>query len=309
MSYHVVLIDEAECSLSVSKGQLVVLSKEGTKTLPMEDIAAIVVTSFKCTLSNRFFTEAAKRRIGVVLCDAFQPSALVLPANRATDTDIIRNLAKLGSQTKQRLWAKTLDAKCINQYMLAKQWSPHHPSLPLMFRLAQSPKETREAEVAKLHWCIFSETFCKGCFSRWNDADTTNALLNYGYAILLSLVLRNLFAIGLDPIFGIFHTTRAHAAPLAYDLMEPFRPIMDSYVARWIEANGSDGVRNDEWHMPLEFRRFIASSLSHPIFYEGEYLQLKSVVEKVMRSFRKSVLLNQVGPYEPWKTSITRWDG
>lgn len=309
MSYHVVSIDEAECSLSVSKGQLFVSSKGGTKSLPMEDIASIVVTSFKCSFSNHFFIEAAKRRIGVVLCDAFQPTAVVLPANRATDTEIIRNLSKLSAQAKQRLWGKTLDAKCWNQYVLAKIWNPNHPLLPAMQCLAKSTKETREAEVAKMYWSVFSETFCEERFSRWSGAEGTNALLNYGYAILLSLVIRNLFAIGLDPTFGIFHTTRAHAAPLAYDLMEPFRPIIDAFVSEWIQNHDMEQSLTAEWRMPVEYRQHIASCVSHPILYEGEHIALKAAVEKVIRSFRKAVLLNQVGPYEPWKTSTTKWDG
>lgn len=309
MSFHIVSIDEADCSLSVSKGQLIVSGKDGTRMLPMEDIAAIVVTSFKCTFSNHFFIEAAKRRVGVVLCDAFQPASVLLPANRATDTEIIRNLSNLSAQSKHRLWGKTLDAKCLNQYVLAKQWCPNHPSLPLMLSLSKSNKETREAEVAKRYWNVFSESFCEGRFSRWDDADSTNALLNYGYAILLSLVLRNLFAIGLDPIFGIFHTTRAHAAPLAYDLMEPFRPIIDAYVAEWIGANGSERVRGDDWKLPAAYRRYIAECVSHSIPYAKETIPLKLAVEKVIRSFRKAVSLNQVGPYEPWKTSTTKWDG
>lgn len=54
-----------------------------------------------------------------------------------------------------------------------------------------------------------------------------NALLNYGYAVLLSTVLQKLFGVGLDPTFGIFHATREQATPLAYDLMEPFRPCVE----------------------------------------------------------------------------------
>lgn len=309
MSYHIVSIDEADCSLSVSRGQLVVSGKNGTRTLPMEDIASIVITSFKCTFSNHFFIEAAKRRVGVVLCDTFQPSAVVLPANRATDTEIIRNLSKLSAQSKHRLWGKTMDAKCMNQYVLAKRWAPNHPLLPLMLSLAQSTKETREAEVAKMYWNVFSETFCEGRFSRWGGEDSTNALLNYGYAILLSLVLRNLFAIGLDPIFGIFHTTRAHAAPLAYDLMEPFRPIIDAYVADWVGSHEPERVQGEAWKMPSDYRRYIAECVSHPIVYDEETISLKLAVEKVIRTFRKAVSLNQVGPYEPWKTSTIKWDG
>jgi CRISPR/Cas system-associated endonuclease Cas1 len=49
-----------------------------------------------------------------------------------------------------------------------------------------------------------------------------NALLNYGYAVLLSTVLQKRFAVGLDPTWGLSHAPRERATPPAYDLMVPF---------------------------------------------------------------------------------------
>lgn len=304
MSYHIVSIDEPECHLTSSKGQLMLTSKGGaSKTIPMEDVAALVITSFKCSLSNSLLLEAVKHRVGIVICEMYKPAAIVLPTNRATDTAIIRNLADLTSQSKSRLWGKTLTAKCLNQYAIAYEWIPQHPNLTAMLRLANSIKETREAEVAKLYWAVFADAHCGGNFTRDRENSDANALLNYAYAILLSLVLRNLLAFGLDPIFGIFHSSRAHSTPLAYDLMEPFRPIFDKQVAAWIQQEGQcTGITK-------EFRSYIGRTLDCLVTYGGAMMTLKATIEKVIRSFRKAVELNQVGPYEPWKISTTKWDG
>ena len=308
MSYHVVSIDAPRCSITVARGQLIVAEDNGaTHSIPLEDVASIVVTSFKCTMTNAFLVEAARHRVGLVVCDSYAPATLMLPVDRATDTAIIRNLANLSLQSKRRLWAKTLNAKCMNQCMLAENWIAGHETIPLMKKLARSEKETRESEVAKMYWGIFADKWCGGIFVRRKDGSGVNALLNYAYAILLSLVLRNLLAFGIDPTFGIFHQSRAHATPLAYDLMEPFRIAFDCRVANWICAHPE--LSQEDFAVTKEYRQFIGNTLDMVLDYEGKNLSLRATVEHVVRSFRKTVEQNQVGPYTPWTTSTTKWDG
>ena len=57
-----------------------------------------------------------------------------------------------------------------------------------------------------------------------------NAILNYGYAILRSVVARAIVSSGLHPALGIFHKNKYNAFCLADDLMEPYRPFVDNIV-------------------------------------------------------------------------------
>ena len=59
--------------------------------------------------------------------------------------------------------------------------------------------------------------------SRRPPLDRFNALLNYGYGLLHTAVMRALLASGLEPALGFFHTPRSAAYPLVLDLMELFR--------------------------------------------------------------------------------------
>ena len=61
-----------------------------------------------------------------------------------------------------------------------------------------------------------------------------NQMLNYGYAVLAALCHRSLLIHGLTPLLGVKHTTRYHADPLVYDLMEPFRPAVDLLLAEFM---------------------------------------------------------------------------
>lgn len=56
--------------------------------------------------------------------------------------------------------------------------------------------------------------------------DGFNALLSFGYALLYRDCVAVLLAVGLEPAFGILHTPRSAAYPLALDLMELFRVIL-----------------------------------------------------------------------------------
>ena len=74
-------------------------------------------------------------------------------------------------------------------------------------------------------------------FRRLPCEDGLNSLLNYGYAVLLLRIEQKLLAFGLDPLYGMGHALRERSLPLAYDMMEPFRPIVDELVYDWVKTH------------------------------------------------------------------------
>ena len=61
--------------------------------------------------------------------------------------------------------------------------------------------------------------------------DPINALLSFGYSLLLKDVLAAVQLVGLDPYLGFFHAIEYGRPSLALDMMEEFRPtIVDSLV-------------------------------------------------------------------------------
>jgi CRISPR-associated endonuclease Cas1 len=57
-----------------------------------------------------------------------------------------------------------------------------------------------------------------------------NAMLNYGYGILISQLQAQVSSAGLDPTIGMIHGNSENRIPLIYDLMEPLRPVVDSHI-------------------------------------------------------------------------------
>src|SRR5882724_12844585 len=145
MSYHIVSIDSANCSLSCKDGQLTCRTAEGEKKIPLEDVASIIVTSFSASIHSELFLQAAKHGVALIICEAFKPVSLVLPANRSTDTILSRAMLSLKEGTRQQLWQKTVDAKCQNQWSLAAHVAPNDARLRELQQGAFSNKPHKEA--------------------------------------------------------------------------------------------------------------------------------------------------------------------
>ena len=260
-----------------------------------------MLTSFSAQIHSQLLVDAAKKGVALVLCDSFRPTSLVLPANRSTDTLLSRAMVSLAPTSRGRFWSKTLDAKCHNQAALAMEWLPRDPASHKLMARAHSASCSKESACAAMFWKIFARMTEQPEFRRApQDGQPLNALLNYGYAVLLSATLQNLFAVGLDPTFGIGHLTRERSTPLAYDLMEPFRPCVDRKVFEWFRHKNGEiqaGVTD-------EYRRWIVPVLTDKISYEETRMPLQRAVEQMARGFRRAVLQKDVRFYKPWQRKI-----
>lgn len=323
MSYHIVSIDSANCSLSCRDGQLTCKTADGERKLPLEDVASIIITSFSAQIHSNLFLEAAKHGVALIICEAFKPTSLVLPANRSTDTLLTRAVLNLPEKSRQQLWQKTVDAKCENQVALAGHIAPCSARLVEMKATAAGKKPHKEAIVAKSFWQVFGESLGDAEFTRNRAAGGLNSLLNYGYAVLLSTVLQKLFGVGLDPTFGISHVARERSTPLAYDLMEPFRPCVDWRVYQWVKRlenqvapKGASGLTSAATEpegcvleVTKEFRGWVTGFPLERVGYLEFTLEIQGVIEGVVRGFRHAVMNNQPRLYKPWTPRNTKWAG
>jgi CRISPR-associated protein Cas1 len=334
VSYHIVSIDSPQCSLSCRDGQLTCKTPDGVeRKLPLEDVASIIITSFSVNIHSHLFLEAAKHGVALIICESFKPTSLVLPANRSTDTLLSRAILKLPPKTCAALWQKTVDAKCANQLALAEHLAPSDPRLELLRREAASKKPHKEAACAKTFWQIYGASLGQDDFTRERAKHGLNSLLNYGYAVLLSTVLQKLFGVGLDPTFGVSHVARERSTPLAYDLMEPFRPCVDWRVHQWVKSQAekqtgksplspslspSDGERvadrpgegsGSKLEVTKEFRGWVTQFPLERVGYLEFTLEIQGVIEGVVRSFRRSILENSTRFYQPWTPRNTKWAG
>ena len=77
--------------------------------------------------------------------------------------------------------------------------------------------------------------------SKNNATDVINALLNYGYSVLAGEISKFVLGVGLDPYLGFMHRVHTGFQPLVYDLIEPFRWLVDYSIFQI--ANHKDSRR------------------------------------------------------------------
>jgi CRISPR-associated protein Cas1 len=109
--------------------------------------------------------------------------------------------------------------------------------------------------------------------------DRCNALLSYGYALLLKDITNAILVVGLDPSLGFYHTPRSQAHPLSLDLMEIFRvtlvdlPVLGSINRRqWDEDADFQIAGKQVWLSESGRKKFIqiyerrkADQWKHPV--------------------------------------------
>jgi CRISP-associated protein Cas1 len=129
--------------------------------------------------------------------------------------------------------------------------------------------------------------------------DRCNALLSYGYALLLKDVTNAILAVGLDPSLGFYHQPRSQAHPLALDLMELFRvPLVDLPVIasinrrQWDEREDFQVAGQQVWLSEAGRRKFIgiyerrkADRWKHPVI--GHSLTYSRLLELEARLLEK----------------------
>lgn len=140
--------------------------------------------------------------------------------------------------------------------------------------------------------------------------DPINALLSFGYTLLMNNVLSAIGLVGLDPYIGYLHSSQYGKPALALDLMEEFRPIIVDSVVQTIINNRvldekdfvaelgayrlTDPARRK---FLLKFEERLAQEVEHPIFnYRATY---RRCLELQVRLLAKA-LTGEIPAYRPF---------
>ena len=267
--------------LSRRDGQLVVSQEEGEVSLPIEDIAWILLDGPQVTISASLVSACMEAGVAVIFSDErHTPSGIALPFHRhhrqaavaAMQIGITQPLTK-------RLWQALVVAKVENQAACLERSGKQAKSLRAMARrVASGDPENLEAQAAREYW---GQLFAG--FTRANEADLRNKMLNYGYAVLRAAVARALVASGLLPCFGLFHRGAANAFNLADDVLEPFRPLVDSRVVALAEAADTAAP------LTLAHRRALAGILNEDISLPGQTVSVLIATEFAAESLVRAM--------------------
>lgn len=227
MSWRTVIISSS-AKLDYQLGYMVIRREDVTK-IHLSEIHTVMVESTAVSMTAALLQELVNHKVKVIFCDERRnPSAELLPYYGSHDSSRkIRNQIAWQEDIKKAVWTEIVGEKIRNQMLVLQDYGRIESELLQQYvgELQYGDETNREGHAAKVY---FNALFGRE-FSRSAD-NSTNAALNYGYSIILSLFTREIALNGYLTQLGLFHDNMFNPFNLASDLMEPFRILVDRRV-------------------------------------------------------------------------------
>ena len=275
------LLFSTPCKLNIKNYQLVFQADNSDEklTIPMEDIATIVLDSLQISVSNYFLSMCADYNITVFTCDKkHQPISVLTPfCQHSRNVKVANMQIEIGDVLKKRLWQKIVKQKVENQSNVLKILF-ENDILDIYVDLVQSGDKTNiEGQCAKKYWNLLFNDFKRHSKTKYNFA------LDYGYSILRGTLSKYVASSGLIPCFGLQHCSELNAFNLVDDLIEPFRPFVDLMVAEM------DIMPDEDDELTKEDRGNLLTVLNKQCFYKNEQITVLNACEDICQSLVKSI--------------------
>ena len=229
MTWRIIVIDNrAKLELKLSH---LVVRQDGNRVqkIYLKDISHIIVNTTEASITFALLNEIVKNKIKLICCDESRnPTAEVSALYSSYNTsEKIRLQIKWDEYTKGEVWQLIVKQKIKNQKNLLEVSGKSEYALLEKYIEEVELKDgtNREGHAAKVY---FNALFGKS-FSRSDDTNI-NAALNYGYAILLASINRQVVSNGYLTQIGIFHDNIFNQFNLSSDLIEPWRWLVDNQV-------------------------------------------------------------------------------
>lgn len=255
-----------------------IITQDKIISIPLKDIENIIIDTPQVSLSSSLLSTLARYKIMLFSCDAsHMPNGIFLPyIPHYRASKILGIQLNLTQRIKAVLWQRIIKAKIANQIALLDK-NPIAKKLELFYKnVKMADLDNDEAKAAVLY---FPAIFGKGFMRK--DLCVINSALNYGYAIIRSVVARNLVISGLLPAVGIFHKNQFNSFNLADDLMEPYRVFVDSRVLSMKLGN--------ENSFKLEHRIYLANILQAKITLANKTYPLNRAISRSIQSFIRAI--------------------
>lgn len=270
MSYHILhlLSHRLRVRLKLDQLHITDLDKGTDRTVPLADVAVIVVAAPDTSLTASALRRMAELNVLLLVCnEKFEPCAMAVPYYRATNTEVLRRQIAWTAEWKAEVWKQVITAKVRNQAANLSHVKRAHGLLEsIADKCARGDGRNSEmrlsvAEVTRgkrdgLHLATpeacesrAARHYWKHLLPRLSERQQTderrrepgtrhgvNGMLDYGYAILRTAVLRSLAAHGFIAAIGIAHAAKAGSFALADDLIEPLRPWIDRELRLFLQG-------------------------------------------------------------------------
>ena len=271
MSFRTVIIDN-QSKLSYKNNYLVVRTSDDIKSIHIDEINTLIVNTTAASITSYLITEMVKNKINIIFCDEYKNPIAEVNAyygshNTSKKIDI---QTKWTDEKKGLVWKSIVKQKIINQMWLLNKINHENKDLLLEYanNITFNDETNREGHAARAYFYgIFGSDFGR---SKNNDI---NAALNYGYAILLSAINREVVANGYLTQIGIKHKNEFNNFNLSSDLIEPFRVIVDVFV-----------YSNLELSFDKEYKIKLINLLNNRYLYNNKEYLLNDILKQYIKN-------------------------
>jgi CRISP-associated protein Cas1 len=253
-----------------------------TKTVPIEDIGLLILDHQQITITQALMAKLLAYNVALINCDTtHHPVGLLLNLDGNTlQSQKFKAQVEASMPLKKQLWQQTVITKIQNQAALLKQQEMDaHFLFNLSKTVSSGDSGNNEAKAAAYYWKkLFTDV---PAFRRDRYGMPPNNLLNYGYAILRAIVARSLVGSGLLPTLGIFHRNQYNAYCLADDIMEPYRPFVDSAVCSIMKKH------EDWWELNTEKKKILLAIPAMDVVTDNQKSPLLNAVQRTTASLSR----------------------
>ena len=253
MGFRTVIVS-SHSKLEYALNYLVYKTVDEVKRIHIHEIHTLIIESTTVSITSALLAELIKQKVKVIFCDEKRnPSSELIPYyGDSISYQRINEQIKWKENIKHLVWQKIVQEKIKQQaFVLSKKIPDEAIILSNYAKEVELDDATnREGHAAKFYFNrLYGENFSR------NSSDKINTFLNYGYTLLLSQFNRYIVAKGYLTQLGIHHKNPFNPFNLSCDLMEPFRPFIDSKVTDLSEDN---------------FKNKLISFLNHPVYIHGK---------------------------------------
>ncbi len=284
MTNRIIEISNPLVSLSMLRGFLIVKVDSTEKArIAFEDIGILILNGTGATITTNLLNSLLEAGVMIVVLGAnYLPSGIFYPTNpHYLHKQKINLQIQSSKPLEKRLWQQVVKAKILNQATILSHFSGEDEKqlLELAKKVSSGDKENLEAQAARKYW----QRLFGSDFRRNFEKLGINSMLNYGYAVLRAATARAIFASGLHPAIGIFHSNQENAFCLVDDLMEPFRPMVDFLVKKIAEENG------ELEELTPEIKKSLTKILSLDLSTSAGTTPINNCLTKLCQSFVRSL--------------------
>ncbi|WXU00552.1 MAG: CRISPR-associated endonuclease Cas1 [Catillopecten margaritatus gill symbiont] len=241
-----------------NKQLIIEQAHEVVAQVPIEDIGVLILEHSAINITQPLIIECQKNNTAIVFCDEKHlPYSTILPISEGNNLHqkILKQQINISEPVRKNLWKQVIQQKIQNQANTLKQFNKPFVRLEKIKAEVKSGDATNcEGLAAQYYW----KALLGKDFIRDQNAEGINAVLNYGYSIIRATIARSIVASGLHPAIGLFHHNQYNGLCLADDLMEPFRPWVDSIAYQLYQQNANISVTKE---VKIPFLNLISESV------------------------------------------------